>query len=101
MAAFDGTGKVTRYKSISTVAAGVPAEYAQANLTGQSASVASTALYAVPAAGSGVYRISYYVKVTTAASTSGSVTVLTIGWTDEDDSVAVSVTGAITVQRNR
>jgi hypothetical protein len=81
---------IIKYNNISTVSNGVPSEFATVDLTAQSASISSATLYAVPASGAGVYRISYYMKVTQAATTSSSVT-LTLGWTDRDDSTVASV----------
>jgi hypothetical protein len=57
------------------------------DLTGQTASVGTTNIIA--SATAGVYRLSYYMKITTAGSTSGSVT-LTLSYTDRDDSVVVT-----------
>lgn len=88
--AIDSTGILATYKSIATVSGGVPAIYGSVSATAQSASIGATTLYAVPAGGAGVYRITYYMKITTAGSTSGSVT-LTLSWTDVDDSAALSV----------
>jgi hypothetical protein len=56
-------------------------------VTGQTASIGTSSL--VASATAGVYRISYYMKITTAGSVSGSVT-LTLSYTDRDDSVVVT-----------
>jgi hypothetical protein len=92
-----GGGKITAYNSIGTVGNGVPAEYAQVNLTTQGAAIgggatASTTLYAVPAAGVGMYRVSWYLKVTRAATTSSILGALTLKWTDGTDNVAQTMT---------
>ena len=71
-------------KGRATVGNGLPAEYAAVDRVNQSVSIGTTTLYAVPFGGAGVYWVGYYVKVTTVATTTGSV-ILTIGWTDEDD----------------
>ncbi|MGH8897506.1 MAG: hypothetical protein ACRDZ4_10880 [Egibacteraceae bacterium] len=86
-------GVVVRYNAIATVSNGVPAEYVTVDLTSQSAAIgggaaATTVLYAVPAAGAGMYRISWYLKVTTAASVSSTLGALTVAFTDASDSVA-------------
>ena len=59
------------------------------SLTGQSASISATNVSAGVAAG--LYRLSYYTRITTVATTSSSLTV-TLGWTE--GSVAVSFAGA-------
>ena len=60
------------------------------SLTGQTAALSATAV-STAVLHTGLYRISYYVRVTTAATTSSSVT-LTLGWTDR--TVACSQAGA-------
>jgi hypothetical protein len=82
-------GKVSSFNGISTVSGGVPAEYATVDLTAQQAAITSTLLYAPTA--TGLYRVSYYAKVTTAASVSsilGGTTGLVLTFTDGSDSVA-------------
>jgi hypothetical protein len=95
------TGTVTMsktlasYNGIATVSNGVPSEYATVDLTGQTAAKTTTTLYAVPAAGVGMYRVSVYAKVTTAGSISsvlGGTNGFQIGFTDSTDSVAQTVT---------
>ena len=85
--------KLTKYNSIATVSNGVPAEYATVDLLTQSASIGTATLYAVPASGAGMYRISYYLKVTQAATTSSSVQI-TFTYTDRDDSTVLSFLSA-------
>lgn len=88
--AFNSSGLLTKYNNISTVSGGQPAEYATVDLTAQGAAIAATTLYAVPAAGAGVYRINWVASVTTvdgAASVLGGATGLQILYTDADDSV--------------
>src|SRR5271165_1602472 len=68
-----------------------PSKVATVDSTAQGASIGTTTLYAIPASGAGMYRVSYYMKVTTAASSSSSVT-LALSWTDRSDSSALSVT---------
>jgi len=77
-------GKATTYNSVATVSNGIPSELATVDLTAQTAAIGTTTLYAVPATGAGMYRISYTAKVTTAASTSSTLGVLTVGYTDAD-----------------
>lgn len=56
-----------------------PATLKTIALTSQAASLATTGT--VPAPSSAVYRITYYARITRAATTNSSLTV-TIGWTD-------------------
>lgn len=95
------TNTVTKYKNIATVSNGVPAEYAQANLTGQTAAIAATTLYAVPA--DGLYRVSYAAKLTTVGSVSsvlGGVNGFQVIYTDADDSVVVTTPAGPVVNLN-
>ncbi len=84
------TSKVTKYLNVATVGAGVGSLVATVDLTGQGAAIASTTLYAVPAAGAGMYLVSSYAKVTTAAGTSSTLGGISLGWTDATDSVVQS-----------
>ncbi len=52
------TGKTIIYNGIGTVTNGQPAEYATVDLTARAAAITATTLYAVPAAGVGMYRVS-------------------------------------------
>jgi hypothetical protein len=88
-AAIDSAGKFTLYKGQQTVANGVPAEYATVDRVRESASIGATPLYAVPATGTQIYRVTYYLKVIAAATMSASVTLI-IGWNDADDSAALT-----------
>lgn len=91
-------GKTNNYNNIATVGNGVPAEYAQVNLTAQGAAIGATTLYAVPATGAGMYRVSFVAKVTRAATTSstlGGAGGFQAIYTDQDDSVVVT-TGLVT-----
>ncbi len=93
--AISNTGIVKQYGAIATVANGVPSEYATLNLTAQAASIGSTTLYAVPASGAGMYRISYYLDVST-AGTAGTVTV-TFGWTDATSSTESKTSASVSL----
>lgn len=83
-------GLTTKYNNIATAGNGLAAITAIVDLTGQTAAVTTTNLIAsVPA--TGFYRVSVYLKVTTAATTSstlGGTTGVSIGFTDGTDSVA-------------
>lgn len=85
-----GVGKISKYGNINTVSNGVPSEYATVDATAQSAAITATTLYAVPASGVGMYRISWVAAATTAATTSstlGGTNGFQIVYTDADDSV--------------
>jgi len=81
---------------VATVGAGVPSLIAKIDLTSQTAAIAAgTALYSVPAAGAGLYRVSAYAKVTTASdltSTLGGTAGFRLTWTDPTDSTTPTVT---------
>ena len=67
-----------------------PARVSATDLSGQAASIAPTAL-PIGSISHGVYRISYYARITTPATTSSSLTVA-IDW--PDSSVSCTFTGA-------
>jgi hypothetical protein len=93
------TGLVTTYNNIATVSNGVPAEYATVDLVGQTTAITTTTLYTPTI--TGLYRISVYEKVTTAAGSSsslGGANGTVIGWTDGTDSVSQSITMALSTR---
>jgi len=73
---------VTSYNGVSTVGNGVPSLVATVDLTVQAASIGTTTLYAVPAAGVGLYRLNWYIKVTKAATSSSTVGPMTFTHVD-------------------
>jgi hypothetical protein len=83
-------GSVVQYNDIATVSNGVPAAYAVYDATGQTASIGATTVYAVPAGASGLYRISYTLKITATTATA-SVLNLQIRYTDADDTVVTTM----------
>lgn len=90
------TVKTTTYNNIATVSGGMPAEYATVDLTAQTAAKAATTIY-TPAA-TGMFRISVYLQVTTAATTSsvlGGTTGVVLTYNDGDGNVAQSDTMAL------
>ncbi len=87
----DFTGKITKYNAIATVSNGIPSELATIDTTGLTANVAASTLYAVPASGVGMYRISAYVVMTTAASISSTLPNVQIIYTDNDANVSVTL----------
>lgn len=64
------TSLITSYNGVATVGNGVGAIVARSDLTSQSAAITATTLYAVPASGAGLYRVSFNASITTAATTS-------------------------------
>ncbi len=89
-----GVALPTKYKNIALVSNGFPAEYAQVNNITATANIGATTLYAVPAAGAGLYRLSYYVIVNRVATTSSTLPDLQLTWTDQDNS-AVQTFGPV------
>lgn len=81
---------IAAYGGSNTVAQGVPAMLAQVNLTGQGAAIGNTVLYAVPATGVGLYRVSWYAKVTTVDAVSSTLGAVQVLFTDATDSVALT-----------
>jgi hypothetical protein len=75
---------------VAWVNAGGAGVVATSNLTAQSASIAATTIYAVPAAGAGLYRVSYVATITTVDSTGftlGGTTGFQAKYTNNSDSV--------------
>lgn len=85
MAAWTSTGKATNYNNVATVANGLSAIYGQVNNITAAANIAATTAYAVPAAGVGMYKVSFYVAVKTVGTTS-TLPDIVIKWTDQDNS---------------
>lgn len=67
------TGKIANYNGVATVSGGIPAEYAVSDLTAQSAAITPTTIYAVPAGGQGMYRISWSADITTVDAVSSTL----------------------------
>ncbi len=88
--------KIAKYNSITTVSNGVPSELGTADLTAQTAAKAATTIYTPTA--TGMFRISVYLQVTTAASVSsvlGGAGGVVITYNDGDGNVAQSDTVAL------
>ena len=79
------------YNGITTVSNGVPSELATIDSTGLTDNVAASTLYAVPASGAGMYRVSAYVVLTTAASVSSTLPNVQIIYTDVDSNTSVTI----------
>jgi hypothetical protein len=85
-----GTTKATRYNTATLTGVGLVNEVGELNLVNQSANVVSTTMGAVPAAG--LYRITFYLIVTTAATTSSTLPSFVLDYTDQDNSTAQTLT---------
>ncbi len=62
-----------------------------ANRTAQGANVAATTLFAVGASGAGVYRVSVYIVISRAATTSSTLPDSRITYTDQDSNATITV----------
>lgn len=93
-------GIVANYNNVATVGNGVPSEYGKGDATGQGANVGSTNLYTVPSTGAGMYRVSCYVVITTAATTSSTLPSCNLIWVDKDNSNSQSANVTATSSAN-
>lgn len=92
------SGKASKYGNIATVGSGLPAEYAQVDLTAQSTGIPVTKMYEVPAAKGGMYRVCFSSKETRAATVSsflGGARGFQLVYTDNDDSVLVTTPATV------
>lgn len=80
VATLDGSGKIPPSEST----------YASFNVAAQAANITATTIYAVPAGGAGLYRVSAYAVETQAATTSSTLPNVGVLWTDSDSNVALS-----------
>lgn len=88
--------KVTQYLGVSTVGAGLTPIYAKTDLTAQTAAITATTIYAVPASGAGLYRVSWSAVVTTAGTTStlGGASGFQVVYTDNDTGASATTPAA-------
>lgn len=89
---------INSYNGIATVSNGVPAEYGTVDLATQAAAITATDLLAAGKVATGMYRVSIYLQITRAASTSsvlGGATGVVITYTDGDGNVAQTDTVAL------
>lgn len=87
--AITNAGKVSKYNATTTAGNGVPANYAVADLTAQTAAKTATTIFTPTA--SGMFRISWAATITTAASVSsilGGTNGFQVLFTSPTDSVA-------------
>ncbi len=94
-AAVTELGLVDTYNGITTAGVGMPAIVAAVDLTGQTANIGLSVLYAAPA--DGLYRVSAYVIVTTVGTVTSTLPQVNIAWTDGVSGVAQStvLTGGV------
>jgi hypothetical protein len=93
------TGILASYNGVATVSDGIPHLVAKIDLAAQAANISATTLYAVPAGGGGLYRISCYTVVTQAATSSSTLAQCYFPFYDKDTNVATNtagITGAVT-----
>jgi hypothetical protein len=79
------------YNGIALVANKIPTEYANINRTNQSSNLALSAIYAVPSTGAGLYRITVFMVVSRAATTSSTLPDSQIQFTDRDSNATITV----------
>lgn len=84
-------GKISTYNNIATVSNGVPSEVGKDDLTAQTANKGATTLYAVPASGAGMYRVSCLIVLTTAASVSSTLPNGQVLYTDNETGGAITL----------
>lgn len=92
--------KFTKYNNIATVANGVPSEIAQINTTGLTGNVSIATLYAVPASGAGMYRVSVFAVETVAGSISSTLPRTEITFTDVDANTSITINATATSTAN-
>ena len=78
------------FRNLTNTVDDAPSRIQTVSLVGQSASIGTTSIPSTTLT-AGLYRVTWYLRISTAAGTSSSVTV-TLGWTD--DTVTMSVSGA-------
>lgn len=93
MGTINMTGKINTYNGFTATGQGVAVFVGTISGATVSANVAPTTLYAVPSAiGGGMYRVSYWVQVTTPATVSSTLPDLSIKFTDPVSSTAQTLT---------
>lgn len=85
------SGTLASYNGINLVGNGLASIVAKVDATAQTANITATTVYAVPGGGAGMYRMSCYTVVTTAATTSSVLPNCYMVFTDADTSAVQSV----------
>jgi hypothetical protein len=94
-------GLLTGYNSRNTVGQGMPAILAKVDSTNNSAAISATNLYTIPVSFgvyTGVYRVSFYAKISQAATTSstlGGTNGFQLIYTDADSSSSVTTPSSL------
>lgn len=88
---FQLVSTIGKYNNINTVSNGVPSELAKVDTTALTANVGATTLYAVPASGAGMYRVSSLAVETTAGSISSTLPNVQIVYTDNETGGTVTI----------
>ena len=78
------------FRNLTNTVNEAPSRIQTVSLVSQSASIGTTSIPSTTLT-AGLYRVTWYLRISTAAGTSSSVT-LTLGWTD--DTVTMSLSGA-------
>jgi hypothetical protein len=78
------------FRNLTNTVNDAPSRIQTVSLVSQSASIGATSIPSTTLT-AGLYRVTWYLRISTAAATSSSVTV-TVGWTD--DTVTMSLSGA-------
>jgi hypothetical protein len=78
------------FRNLTNTVNDAPSRIQTVSLVNQSASIGATSIPSTTLT-AGLYRVTWYLRISTAAGTSSSVTV-TLGWTD--DTVTMSLSGA-------
>jgi hypothetical protein len=78
------------FRNLTNTVNDAPSRIQTISLVGQAASIGTTSIPSTTLT-AGLYRVTWYLRISTAAGTSSSVTV-TLGWTD--DTVTMSLSGA-------
>jgi hypothetical protein len=88
----DGNGAMTSYNGRTTAGNGIPAIEATVDTTTNGANIASTTLYAIPGVAkyASTYRISFYLSVTRAATTSSTLPDIQFTATDPDTTTVIT-----------
>jgi len=94
--------QIIKYAGVATVKAGVGSIVASTVVTGKTAAITATTIYAVPSSGAGMYRVSWTAWITTAAAasstlggTNGFQTVSTVGGVAVTDSPTTPTISAL------
>lgn len=86
---FDGSGNVSAY----VAGGGIPTT--AVDLTAQTADISPATLYAVPSGAAGMYRVSVFIIVTQAATTSSTLPAVSVIFTDNDNNTSQTLAATV------